>query len=81
MQALVITTVVRWEIIIPKNIGMPIWQLQKQRDYCLKYPMQEICFNEKLPKYLKDLPNLFGIAHHVLVTGYDNDRKDLDEML
>ena len=44
------------------------------RDYHLEQPLQEICFNKKLP-------NVFGMADDILVVGYESDGKDHDKML
>ena len=36
-------------------------------------------FQSKIDEMFKDMPNVFGIVDHLLVTGYEADGKDHDE--
>ena len=40
-----------------------------------------ICFQWKIDKNYRNLPNVFGIADVIFVVGYDSDDEDHDETL
>ena len=40
-------------------------------------PVDDV-FQQKRDKIFKDLPNVFGIAHNILIAGYSADHRDHD---